>query len=79
VQSRERLMRLLGLLSPIAVRLLQLRDLSRDAPARPAWEVIEPQSLLVLAARTAQSPSTMTVGTFWIQVARLGGASFPSR
>ena len=73
VQSAERLMRLVGLLSPIAVRLLQLRDLSRFAPDRPACEVIEPHTLLVLAARTAQSPSTMTVGTFWTEVARLGG------
>jgi hypothetical protein len=66
-------MRLLGLLSPIAVRLLQLRDLSRNAPDRPAHEVIEPHTLAVLAVRSGLSPSMMTVGTFWIQVARLGG------
>ena len=32
LQSAERLIRLLGLLSPLAVRLLQVRDLSRQAP-----------------------------------------------
>ena len=38
VQSAERLIRLLGLLSPLAVRLLQVRDLSRTAPDRRAQE-----------------------------------------
>ena len=63
VQTAERLMRLLGLLSPIAVRLLHLRDLSRHASDRRAHAVIEPQTLAVLAARTGLSPSMMTVGT----------------
>jgi hypothetical protein len=63
VQSAERLIRLLGLLSPLAVRLLQVRDLSRQAPERPAHEFIEQATLTVLAAHVGLSPSTMTVGT----------------
>jgi hypothetical protein len=62
-QSSERLIRLLGLLSPLAVRLLQLRVLSRQAPECPAQSVIEPETLTVLAAHVGLSPSTMTVGT----------------
>jgi hypothetical protein len=73
LQSAERLMRLLGLLSPLAVRLLQLRDLSRQAPECPAHSVIEPETLTVLAAHVGLSPFTMTVGTFWTEVARMGG------
>jgi hypothetical protein len=73
VQSAERLIRLLGLVSPLAVRLLQVRDLSRQAPERLAHEVIEPETLTVLAAERGLSPSTMTVGTFWTEVARMGG------
>jgi hypothetical protein len=73
VQSVERLIRLLGLLSPLAVRLLHLRDLSRQAPEHPAHEIIEPETLAVLAAHVGLSPSTMTVGTFWTEVARMGG------
>jgi hypothetical protein len=73
LQSTERLLRLLGLLSPLAVRLLQLRDLSRQAPERPAQSVIEPETLTVLAAHVGLSPSSMTVGTFWTEVARMGG------
>jgi hypothetical protein len=73
LQSTERLLRLLGLLSPLAVRLLQVRDLSRQAPKCPAHSVIEPETLTVLAAHVGLSPSSMTVGTFWIEVARMGG------
>jgi len=73
LQSVDGLMRLLGLLSPLAVRLLQVRACAREDPERPAHEVIEPLMLAVLAERCGQSPLTMTVGTFWTEVARLGG------
>ena len=73
LQSVDGLMRLLGLLSPLAVRLLQVRALAREEPERPAHEVIEPLMLAVLAQRSGHSPATMTVGTFWTEVARLGG------
>ena len=70
------LIRLLGLLSPLAVRLMQVRERAPQEPERPAAEVIEPLMLAVLAERAGQSPATMTLGSFWRQVARLGGASF---
>jgi hypothetical protein len=73
LQTVDGLMRLLGLLSPLAVRLLQIRGYARQDPERPAHEVIEPLMLAVLAQRTGHSPATMTVGTFWTEVARLGG------
>jgi hypothetical protein len=63
LQSAERLLGLLGLLSPLAVRLLQWRDLSRQAPERPAQTVIEPEILTVPAAHVGLSPASMTVGT----------------
>jgi hypothetical protein len=73
LQTVDGLMRLLGLLSPLAVRLLQVRALAREDPERPAHEVIEPLMLAVLAQRSGHAPATMTVGTFWTEVARLGG------
>ena len=73
LQTVDGLIRLLGLLSPLAVRLLQVRALAREDPERPAHEVIEPLMLAVLAQRCGRSPATMTVGTFWTEVARLGG------
>jgi hypothetical protein len=73
LQSVDGLMRLLGLLSPLAVRWLQGRACAREEPERPASEVIDPLMLAVLAKRAGQSPVTMTLGTFWTEVARLGG------
>lgn len=73
VQSVEGLMRLLGLLSPLAVRLLQIRAAARAEPERRAQEVIEPLLLAVVAHRSGLAPATMTLGTFWKEVARLGG------
>src|SRR2546421_925324 len=67
------LMRLLGLLSPRAVRLLQVRACAREDPGHPASEVIEPLMLAVLAERSGHSPAPMTVGTFWTERPRLGG------
>jgi hypothetical protein len=73
LQTVDGLMRLLGLLSPLAVRLVQVRASAREDPERPAHEVIEPLMLAVLAQRSGHSPATMTVGTYWTEVARLGG------
>jgi hypothetical protein len=50
-------------LSPLAVRLMQVRTLAREDPERPAHEVIEPLMLAVLAQRSGHSSATMTVGT----------------
>jgi Transposase DNA-binding/Transposase DDE domain len=73
LQTVDGLIRLLGLLSPLAVRLLQIRGFAREEPERPAHEVVEPLMLAVVAQRSGQSPLTMTVGSFWTEVARLGG------
>jgi hypothetical protein len=73
LQTVDGLIRLLGLLSPLAVRLLQIRGCARSEPGRPANAVIEPLMLAVVAQRAGQSPLTMTVGSFWTEVARLGG------
>lgn len=73
VQSVARLIRLLGLLSPLAVRLLQLRDRSRSDPERPAREVVEPTALALLAAHTGRVPEEMSTAIFWKAVAQLGG------
>ncbi len=73
LQSVEGLIRLLGLLSPLAVRLLQVREDARQDPERPANEVIDPLTLAVLAERSGGAPAAMTLGAFWTEVARLGG------
>lgn len=64
-------MRLLSLLSALAVRLLHLRDFSRKAPERPAHQVLEADVLAVVAAQTGQTPAQMTVGALWKAVAQM--------
>ncbi len=73
VQSADRLIRLLGFFSPLAVRLLQVRQLARQTPEVPVHEVIEPLLVTVLSARIGVSASEMTLGQFWNEVAKLGG------
>src|SRR6266581_8702710 len=73
LQSVDGLIRLLGLLSPLAVRLVQIRAYAREEPERPAHEVIEPLMLAMLAEHAGLLPATITLGTFWTEVARLGG------
>jgi hypothetical protein len=73
LQTVERFFRLLGLLSPVAVRLVQLRDAARSCPDRPASGLVAADLLTVVAAQTGLDPSTMTAEVFWREVARLGG------
>src|SRR2546422_8562041 len=49
LQTVDGLIRLLGLLSPLAVRLLQIRGFARSEPERPANALIEPLMLAVVA------------------------------
>lgn len=72
-QTVDGLTRLLGLLSPLAVRLLQVRAGARDDPERRAYQVIEPLMLTVVAERSGHSSASMTLGAFWTEVARMGG------
>ncbi len=60
------LIRLLGLLSPLAVRLVQIRGYARSEPERPAHEVIEPALWSVASHHDRRLGSRM-------EVARLGG------
>jgi len=62
LQTVAGLIRLLGLLSPLAVRLLQIRGYARSEPERPAHQVIEPLMLAVVAQRSGHSPATMKIG-----------------
>ena len=66
-------MRLVGLVSQVAVRLLHLRDVARQSPDLPAAQVIEPEALAIIAARAGQSSQSPICGAFWTEVARMGG------
>jgi hypothetical protein len=77
LQHAQRLQRLLAFVSLLAVRLLQLRDLSRTAPHLLARQVVQGVLVQIIAYRTHTDPNTMTLATFWRDVAAIGG--FPGR
>ncbi len=73
LEDVARIQRLLGLLSPVAVRLLQLREGARLNPDAPATTVADPLMVGILAAKLDVPLTQMTVRDFWRGVAQLGG------
>jgi hypothetical protein len=65
--------RLLGFCCPIAVRLLQLRQVARQEPELPATKVVDPVMVKVLTLHRPSLSETMTISEFWRAVAGLGG------
>lgn len=72
LRDREAIVRRIGILLPLAVRLLVLRSLSREDPDLPVGLVADAITVQVVARRT-RLPAATTVGDFTRQVARLGG------
>lgn len=73
LESTKSLVTLLGFLAVVAVRLLQLRGISRTHPQLPADYFVPPIMLQILLARFSLSSHNLTIGEFWKNVARLGG------
>ena len=69
----EGLRRFMGLLAPLAVRLLQLRTLARQQPERPAAEVLPAEMIQVVALKTGSQAAGMTVEQCVKRIAQLGG------
>jgi hypothetical protein len=63
----------LGFLALIAVRLLQLRETSRQAPEAPARQTVEADLLETVQRYFHLPPTDLTVRELWRLVARLGG------
>jgi hypothetical protein len=73
LETADGLEALLGLLSIVAVRLLQLRETSRLQPDSPARHYVEPELLTTLQSYLKLPPGDLTLREFWRGVARLGG------
>lgn len=79
LRSMHTLENALGLLAPIAWRLLLLRTLEREAPTTPAVDVLDPLLLEALAAKLKEIrepkvlPPSPTVADAMKGIARLGG------
>ena len=74
LKTRGRLEAMVGLLSVVAVRLLQLKAHARAEPDRPAVEVVPPRYVSLLKfARGLNRATTLTAGRFYRELAKLGG------
>jgi hypothetical protein len=74
LKTRGRLEALVGLLSVVAVRLLQLKAHARAEPGRPAAEVVPPRYVSLLKiARGLDRGTPLTAGRFYRELAKLGG------
>lgn len=75
LQTASRLEAMVGLMSVVAVKLLQLKTLSRQEPERLARTVVPPLWLKMLKAtrRRLSRVHDLTVYEFYREVAKLGG------
>src|SRR6266480_134714 len=73
LRQEASLERLLAILSPVAVRLLQLRALIYTVPEQPIRALVAPEEALVIARRAQVPVEQLTVQQFVREVARLGG------
>jgi hypothetical protein len=76
LKTPERLEAMLGLMSVVAVRLLQLKSLARTDPERPAKKVVPELWIDMLAAARKikqVTKATLTVYQFYRELAKLGG------
>ena len=73
LRDTDRLEPLIGLLSILAVRLLELKFVARQNPDAPASELFGDEAVTVMA-RYLQYPQTnLTVEQFWRGIGQLGG------
>ncbi len=73
LQDYEGLRTILGLLAPMAVRLMQLRAASRQDPEQPASQVLPPDVVALVAHLDHRPVETMTIQQCWHAIARYGG------
>jgi hypothetical protein len=73
LQHVDRLEPLIGLLSILAVWLLQLKLVARDKPGDLASTLVDDLAVGVMAQYLQKPAETLTVGEFWRGIGRLGG------
>jgi hypothetical protein len=65
--------RLLGILTPTALRLLVLREIAQSAPETPATEVLSLEVVRVVAHLAKRVPEAMSAHLLWRTIASFGG------
>ena len=73
-ETAKRLEAITGVLSVLAVRLLQLKLVARNEPTKPADQVVPRKWIVMLQGLRKRKPaSPWTVGVFYRELAKLGG------
>ena len=73
-ETAKRLEAITGVLSVLAVRLLQLKLVARNEPTKPADQVVPKKWIVMLQGLRKRKPaSPWTVGVFYRELAKLGG------
>jgi hypothetical protein len=74
LKTSERLEAMTGLLSVVAVRLVQLKAVARTDPERPAATVVPPRWIQMLSCvRRHRESSRLSIRHFYRELAKLGG------
>jgi hypothetical protein len=73
LRNVEALFRLLGLLTPTALRLLVLREVAQESSEREATQVVSPLMVRVVSWLTEGSKEHLSARDLWRLVASLGG------
>jgi hypothetical protein len=73
LEHTDRLEPLIGLLSVVAVWLLQLKFVARDNPDMPAHKFLDESMVQVMARYLEHTGEGLTIGKFWLGIGRLGG------
>jgi Transposase DNA-binding len=74
LRSVAALWRLLGILTPTALRLLLLREIAQNAPQTPACEVVSAEVVQVVAHLSKQRALPMSAHLLWRTIASFGGS-----
>jgi hypothetical protein len=72
-ETARRLEAITGVLSILAVRLLQLKMIARDEPQRPAKQVVPQKWISMLQCLRKRSAESWTIREFYREMAKLGG------
>jgi hypothetical protein len=73
MRSVEALVRLLGILTPMALRLLCLREIAQTAPHTDATEVLSPEVVQVVAHLAKRPMAHLSANELWRTIASFGG------
>ena len=73
LQSVEAQWRLLAILTPIALRLLLIRQAAQQAPETPATAVVSQEAIQVVILLDIRHRALVTAKHLWHAIARLGG------